>query len=301
MIKNLLKKLFLSATVLCTVGAAAAMSACNIETSHPEVKITVEFDSTTYELDYILYRNMYPNTVRHFMELSENGFYDNMVVHNYTSNDWFSGGYYYDADAYSAAASGGTGAMSEYLEDHSAEQSYLKLFDEGKMVSTVYRYSGSSSVAADDALPSLIGEFYNNIKQEIKQGSLSASYGSLKMFYYDKTTTEKVSVTPTSDRVVMADYKNNSATSLFMMQVGASSSYGKDDYCVFGRLDNTSVLSDLQEAVSEYLRNSDLVSANNVSVENDIEMFSDADRHLAQDFQLTNAPILIKSVKVTKY
>lgn len=298
MIKSLLKKLFLSATLLCTVGAAAAMSACNIETSHPEVKITIEFDENTYELDYTLYRNMYPNTVRHFMELCGNGFYDNTVVHNYTSNDWFSGGYYYDSATYSAAAAGGTGAMSEYLEAHSCESSYIELFKSGQLTPTVYK----AEVKADEALPTLIGEFYNNIKQEIKQGSLSASYGSLKMFYYDKTTTEKVTVTPTDDQVIPnASYKYNCATSIFIMQVGASSSYGKDNYCVFGRLESTTVLSDLQEAVSEYLVGNDLVSANNVSVENEVETFSETDRYLEQDFQLTSAPILIKSVKITKY
>ena len=302
MFKKLLKKLLLATTLVCATGTVVAASGCNIETAHPEVKITVEFHENTYELEYTLYRNMYPNTVRHFMELTENGYYTDMLIHNYASSDWYSGGYYYDSESYSAATTGGAGAMSDYLEEHSGEQSYMNLFNSGKLTSTVYKFNPTAAVA-EDALPTLIGEFSNNINQVIEQGALSASYGSLKMFYYEKTTNEKVTVTPTDDQVIMADYKTNCATSLFMIQVTSSSSMGAANYCVFGRLENITVLTDLTEAVREYLKTltKDTVSANNVSVENDVEIFSEEDRHAEQDFVLPAEPIIIKSVKVTKY
>ena len=300
MIKNLLKKLLLSATLVCAIGASAGISACNIETDHPEVTITVGFNEKTYDLKYTLYRNMYPNTVRHFMELAQNDFYKDVLIHNYTSNDWFTGGYYYDSDSYADASAGGEGAMSEYLESHSTEKSYLDLFDNDKLTYTVFR----SKAVAEDALPTLIGEFKNNIGQVIEKGALTASFGSLKMFYYEKTSTEKLTVTPTADQIIPnADYKYNCATSLFMIQVGTSSSYKEDNYCVFGRINNSSDLTNLADAIKDYLKtlNTDTVSANNVTVENDIEFVSEEDRQAEQDFVLPAEPIIIKSVAVTKF
>lgn len=304
MIKKILKKILIAATVVSSAAAVLSASACNIETDHPEIRITVEFNDETYELDYTLCRNMYPNTVRHFIELAENGFYEDIIVHDYktTASDWFTGGYYYDGSAYSEARNAGEGAMSEYLEAHSVETSYLDLFSAGKLTPTVYKYHPTEAVA-ENALPTLIGEFHDNIKQEIEQGALTAGYGSLKMFYYDKTTNEKVTVTPTSDQVIMADYKSNCATSLFMIQVSSTSSYNASGYCVFGRIDDSSKLTALTEAVNDYLKtlSAATVSAENVAVENDIETFSYDDRHAEQDFTLPYEPIIIKSVTVTKF
>lgn len=304
MIKKLFAKLLIAATVVCSAGAMAMASSCSIETDHPEVKISVEFNEKTYELEYTLYRNMYPNTVRHFMELAENNFYKDLIVHDYTSSasDWFTGGYTYDGTAYSDATQAGEGAMSEYLEAHSVETSYLKLIEGKKLTPSVYRYH-PTEVSADKALPTLIGEFKENIKQTIEQGSLNASYGSLKMYYYSKTTNEKVSVTPTSDQVIMADYKYNCATSLFMIQVGSTSSYKEDKYCVFGRINDSSKLSELTEAVRDYLKTltNNTVEAKGVAVENEIETFSSDDRHASKDFTLPYEPIIIRSVEITKF
>lgn len=304
MIKNLFKKLLIAATAVLSAGAICMASACNVESDHPEIKITVEFNSSTYELEYTLYRNMYPNTVRHFIELSQNGFYDNMIVHDYTSgaNDWFTGGYYYDGAAYAGATEAGEGAMNEYLETHSAETSYLNLFHAGKLTPSVYKYH-PTAVSAENALPTLIGEFRENIKQEIEKGALTASFGSLKMFYFDKTTNEKVSVTPTPEQVIMADYKSNCATSFFMIQVGATSSFTENRYCVFGRINDSSKLTELIDAVKDHLKTftDETVAANNVTVENDPEIFSPGDRTVEQNFTLPYVPIIIKSVSVTKF
>ncbi len=298
------KKLLVAATVVCSAGIAATAAGCNIETDHPGIKISVEFNGETYELDYTLYRNMYPNTVRHFIELTENGLYNNLIVHDYTASasDWFTGGYTYDGTAYTAARDSGEGAMREYLETHSVETSYLELFDADKLTPTVYKYN-PTEVSAEDALPTLIGEFNDNIKQEIEQGALSASFGALKMFYYDKTSKDKVSVTPTSGQVIMADYKSNCATSLFMIQVGATSSYRSNAYCVFGKIDDSAKLTELTEAVSSYLKTltTQTLSAESVSVENETETFSPDDRRAEKDFSLPYEPIIIKSVKVTKF
>lgn len=308
MFKKLVKKLALAATLVCMATTVVATAACNIETKHPKVKITVEFNKETFELNYTLYRNMYPNTVRHFIELAENGFYNDMLIHDYRTSDWLSGGFEYNAAEYTAAAA--INAYADYLEEHSLESSYMGLFEAGKLTPTVYSDSeydngGKQLLIRDSALPTLVGEFYNNIKQEIKKGSLSAEQGTLKMYYYSKETTNKVHVTPSDEIIWNADYKTNCATSVFAMQVGSSSSIGASDYCVFGKMDSTTALISLINAVSNYYVDNDAtsISVNDVNVDNIVEIFSSeaADRGIEEDFTLPALPIIIKSVKVTKY
>lgn len=308
MFNKLVRKLIVAASVVCVAGSVAAASACNIETDHPEVQITVEFNGASYDLNYTLYRNMYPNTVRHFLELAENGYYSDMLVHDYRSNDWITGGFKYSGQEYADAVE--TNGLVDYLESHSAEQQYMDLFHAGKLTTTVYSnqtLDGNDNwvLSAENALPTLIGEFRNNINQEIEQGARTASYGSLKMYYYTKSSTGKVYVTPTSDQNIMADYKNNCATSLFAMQVSQSSALNADDYCVFGNLTNAQTLTDLLNAVNDRLAQltSETISVTSVSVDNLVETFSQepSDRGLLESFTLSGEPLVIKSVKVTGY
>lgn len=311
MLKKLIKKLIIAATLVCMTGVAAlSAAACNVETDHPQVNISVEFNGNTYDLEYVLYRNMYPNTVRHFMELTEAGYYNNMLIHDYRANDWFSGGYSYDESAYNASAE--INAYTDYLESHSKEQEYMDLFNGGTLTPTVY--SGSvfdqnhnPQLDKDSALPTLIGEYSNNIKQVIEKGALTAEQGTLKMFYYEKQSTGKVNVTPTSDQTIWnADYKNNCATSLFSMQVGTSSVYAEQNYCVFGKMSNTTALTELIDAVADYYdsdSSANSVSVTDVSVDNLVETFSTEteDKGTEVDFTLPALPIIIKTIKITKY
>ena len=85
------KKLRFAAVTFALAGAiavSASLSACAVKTSHPRAKISISFNEVTYDIEYTLYRNMYPQTVRHFIELADAGFYDNTVIHDYRSNDW---------------------------------------------------------------------------------------------------------------------------------------------------------------------------------------------------------------------
>lgn len=54
-----------AALLICS--AAFLFTAC--ETDHPKIKMTIEFNDKSYELTYKLYRNMYPKTVAHYLEL----------------------------------------------------------------------------------------------------------------------------------------------------------------------------------------------------------------------------------------
>ena len=315
-IKKLIACIALSATVACV---AATATGCSAETDHPEVSITYEFNGKSYEIVYTLYRNMYPNTVRHFIELTENGFYNNTVVHDMQTSDWFGGSYsYYEEEYNSRAADEDEGAMSDYysLEDYandiyvSKEAEYHKLFNDGKLSTTVYSniaYSGQTQILDKQyKMATLIGEFSEN-QHEIEKGALTAEYGCLKMYYSQKETKKKVYVTPTGDQIAHMDYSKNCATYVFGMQVGTTSTYVASKYCVFATVKDSSKVENLVSAVSEY--NSEKYGTSGASYimasakVDQLETFSDKeeDANIEENFRSPKTAIVIKSVKVVSY
>ena len=306
-IKKLITCMALSATVVCM---AATATGCSAETDHPEVSITYEFNGKTYVIEYTLYRNMYPNTVRHFLELTENGFYNNTVVHDMESNDWFGGAYAYDKDDY-ADWSSGADSMAEYYETYSKEDAYYDLFNAGKLSTTVYSniiYDGmTQKIDKQYKLPTLIGEFSNN-QHTIEKGALTADYGCLKMYYSTKETKKKVYITPTSDQIAFSDYSKNCATYVFGMQVGTTSTYVASQYCVFATVNDDSKVEELVAAVEDYnneqygTSGADHYTTPEVQVDK-LEGFSEkeADRYITETFRSPRTAIVIKSVKIVKY
>ena len=305
---------FASALIVCSVGAVAG---CKPETDHPEVRITYQFNGETYDVEYKLYRNMYPHTVKHFIELSDEGFYDNVIIHDYKTSDWFTGGYSYDADDY-AAKIDNENQMREYFDlpreaenlfGHSKEDAYVELA--GKLSASVYGNIGADGkVLQDTKLPTVMGEFYNNIHQDIEKGALTADYGCLKMYRYEKKSTQKVYVTPTNDQPILADYKNNCATSIFALQTSPSTSYSEKNYAVFAQLKEVDVFDKFVDAVKAYITDNHsgnagdfCISVGEVRVDNN-EAFSnkaESDKGTQVTFEVPKLPIVIKSVKVTKY
>lgn len=312
------KNVLISFALASVVAVTAAMTGCSIKTKYPRAEITVEFNEQTYKIEYTLYRNLYPQTVQHFIELADAGYYDDMIIHNYTSSDWFTGAYSYTAEdgdnlGYSSAYT--ARGMSEYLEHNSKEEAYYKLFNDGALTPSVYKKliyndKGEQIVSKDDALPTLIGEFSNN-DHVIEKGALTASYGCLKMFYYGKgSTNQKVAIENSFGQLLEHDYKYNCATSVFAMQTGTSSSYGASNYCVFATLRNesaTNAFNKLNDAISDYI--ADLLGGSSskfstsvkVTVDN-LDTFADeGGQGIDVTFTATAQPIVVKSVKITKY
>lgn len=283
--------------------AAPLLSGCS--TSHPEAKITVEFAGETYVLEYTLYRNMYPQTVQHFIELADNDFYDNTIIHNYQSDKWYGGGYSYNKDGgldYVQSFEDSTEGMLDYLEVASKEYEYAVLADpeNGKITPTVYKDFIDGDLS--QPLTTLIGEFSNN-QHKIENGALSASYGCLRMFYTSKDVDGKRVYLDKqgSEKGVMGEYKYNSATSLFSIQVNSSTS-SDSSYCIFATLNNTDVLDSLKEAVSD--ASSDVGSTNftkevKLYVDNFDEFVGAQVNEVT--YKVTATPIIIKTVEISKY
>lgn len=289
--------------VICTAALAGAalalplMTGCN--TDHPEAKITIEYNETTYVLEYKMYRNMYPQTVQHFIELADNGFYNDTIIHNYSGTTWYGGGYDYvenDELSYSKAYSSGVDDLRDYLEAVSKEKEYSELADPeaGKITPTVYRNYLNGTY--DRPLNTLIGEFSNNA-HKIESGALKSSYGCLRMYYSGKSDqTQRVYLNKYgSEPGVQGEYRYNSATSLFSLQLSTSTS-SDSSYCIFGVLQNTDVLDSLKSDVS---KNGSTKSVDRVSIDN-------YDEYLGINVNTTtysvqSKPIIVRSVKITKY
>ena len=298
------------------VGVSVGASACGTS-KHPNARITIEFNEETYVIDYMLYRNMYPQTVQHFIELADAGFYNDTIIHDYKSYDWVGGAYEYDesetvgyADSYSRSA------QKDYLENHSKESEYYNLVTEGiknnKFSASVYKTSiydrnGKETVDVAQALPTLIGEFSSN-DHKIQGGKgLTASFGTIKMFYYKKDT-KPVVVKNSFGQIMPRDYNYNCATSLFSLQVSDSTSYNESSYAVFGQLKNDKAkgnLEDLMDAIDDYVTVLGSTSKWSTSVSTLVDRLDtfaeDGGRDIETSFTMTSSPLVIKSVKITKY
>ena len=307
-IKKLITCVALSATVACFTATAAG---CSAETEHPEVSITYEFNGKTYVVEYVLYRNMYPNTVRHFLELTENGFYNGTVIHDMQSNDWFGGAYAYDSETYATYTDNGVDAMKDYYEMNSKETAYYELCHADKISTTVYsniKYSGQTQVLDKVyKMETLIGEFSDN-QHKIDNGALTADYGCLKMYYSNKETKKKVYVAPSGSEIAQMDYSKNCATYVFGMQVGSTSTYVASQYCVFATVKDDTKVENLVSAVEDYNTEAYGTTTSEHYIQPVVEVdkeewFSDeaADKGIEETFRSPKTAIIIKSVKIIKY
>ena len=277
--------------------------------AHPEAEITISFNEQDYVLKYKLYRNMYPQTVQHFIELSKEGFYDGTIIHNYQSNYLYGGGYDYivdgDTDYAAAYKSDDSEDRLDYYEAASKEKQYATLANpaNGKITPSVYTKIANGQYV--DPLDTLIGEFTSN-QHKIDNGALKQTYGCLTMYYTNKTIKDADGKDKNvrvyldkygSDFGVQGDYTYNSATSLFRIYTSNPQTPSSlSAYCIFGTLKNTTALDDLKDAISDTR-----ISTKSVKLYVDNE-----DRYLGANkneatYSMASKPIVVKTVKITKY
>jgi cyclophilin family peptidyl-prolyl cis-trans isomerase len=303
-----IKKIGRSVLLLAVTAATCVLplSGCVIKTSHPEATITISFDGETYALKYKLYRNLYPQTVQHFIELADSGFYDNTIIHDYQTSYWYGGGYSYvegtdENDESGYVASFKNGAMADYLTNNSKEEAYNTLAITSLTPSVYKSYSNGQYT---EPLTTLIGEFSAN-KHTVENGAITGGFGNLRMYYSSKSTDAEVYTKKENneDKVIIAPYKYNSATSIFSIQVGTSTSTDST-HCVFGVMIDTDVLEDLQEAITDWRDDSDYTSstfAPSSSIDIDNYDAIVGAKVNTGSYKATAEPIIVKSVKITKY
>lgn len=265
--------------------------------SHPEAEITIGYGESEYVLRYKMYRKLYPQTVKHFIELADSGFYDGTIIHDFRTSYWYGGNYSYDEE-YAAAYEGGKAELSDYMEAHSKEASYYELATNGTLTPTVYTdlIDGQYS----QPLTTLIGEFSNNAhKYEDSASEMTRSFGCLATYYSSKPDSVKNKHVyldkEGSELGVQGDYRYNCTTSLFSIQVSESTKSKDANYALFGMLQNEDVLTKLKKDVATSTQYTD------------VKLYVDSKDHFVSanvdevEYKLRKEPIKIVSVKITKY
>lgn len=295
MSKKMMKRIVCNAVATLSAVACLGMAtAC--ETAHPEVEMTVTFQEKEYVLEYELYRKVAPKTVDHFLWLAGNGYYDGLCVHNYDSsaNRMYTG-------AYKANDSEETGLeYKSYYEE-------IKKFDNY----ADFPVSVWMDQKQETPLYTVYGEFEEN-GFVVENGAKKQEYGSLTMYYTDKSTTAKAYAPYLNEEkageVATRQYKYNSATSQFFISLSTTAS-SSVKYCTFATLseDSVEVLEELQQAIADYISEnygedadaSAFVSKQKVTVDTD-DVFVGSGGKIV-NYNVPNAPIVITSVKVTKH
>ena len=291
MFKKVLKKAVCATLALGTViGSAVMFTGCT--TSRPEAEMKLTFNGKTYTLEYTMYRKVAPATVEHFINLVDGGYYTNLCVHDYTSTKLYTGAYEYSATGDS---------LLEYKPYFETVKNYKN-------------FSHTTWADTDRTTPlyTLYGEFSKN-KFSVTNGALTQSFGSLTMYYTDKSDCEtRVNVKRNNSKTgeySMKDYSYNSATSQFFISLSETET-SSSSYCTFAKLsaDSKSELKDLQEAIAKYIKDNfgaeddaadDFVETVEMDVDEDDPIVSE-DMNVAT-YKVPVQPIVIKSIKITKY
>ena len=290
--------------VLLVLGVSFAFVGC--ETKRPVISVRITFNENTYELEYELYRNMYPQTVAHYLELIDMDYFDGTVIHDYQSNRMVGGSYEdkgqdfsqndLEADDYAAV-----------LKDYDAATK-----DENGNV-TLENVSVWADENKETAYNTLYGEFSAN-GFTVENNGLTNRLGAIGTYYYTpiRTTGDapRVWVQLNSDNSMdTRPYSYNSATSMFYLYTGSS---GTDsNYCTFGLLKDSDdaetfqqLLDDIEEYTLETLNEGDESGTEIFTTEKQVTI---EDRYWIEDtyedvtFNVPRAKIVIEEMRVVKY
>lgn len=237
----------LAAVVLVT--CACLFVGC--ESNYPKITVTISFnDNNTdtedeYVLTYKLYRKLYPQTVAHYLELAEAGYYDGTVIHDYQSSRMIGGGYTYED-------------MTASDVDELQALDYDGATKDADGNITLKNISVWTDKALTEATNRLYGETSNNGFSVENGTGLTNSYGALSTYSYIAKENSALSVFGKATGGGTARevrYTNNSVTSLFSIYTGASGSSDSAN-CVFGVLadtDSSMRFSELMTAITDYV------------------------------------------------
>ena len=277
-------------------GCAATLTAC--ETAHPEVEMKIEFNGETYKLEYKLYRKVAPATVNHFIWLADNGYYNNLCVHDYSEDDYLR----MYTGAYAVAQS----------EDDADGLDYKSYYE---TIATYKNYASFPVSVWEDSEKktptyTLKGEFADN-NFRVESGALKETFGSLTMYYhniseYEDAAESKVYMLRADGKEPSkSDYRYNYTTSMFYISLSETAVTNKA-YCTFATLegDSKAKLEALQEALADYIADNysdseSFTESETLNVCEDDPRLSD--HSVTETFSVPKKAIVIKSVKVTKY
>lgn len=286
MFKKIVKKIMTGALALtCVFGCLGTFTAC--DDGNPEAQIVLEFNDNEYVLNYQLYKDKTPATVNHFIWLAENGYYDGLCIHDYQAdnNRLYTGAY--SLDAY---------GNLEYKD-------YYEFVTTGEK-SKSFPYTVWNDEEKEDPLFTVYGEFSANSFKvgENNKDVLKQQYGSLSMFYHAKDVEgRKAWVKNSKGEIIERGYSENSATSMFYIST-VTSATTNNSHCTFATLNNKDALEDLEDAIADYIGDEDdswFVSSQTM-IKDPLDPIVGS-KNEETTYKLPNQPIVIKSVRITKY
>ena len=281
------------AAALLVLAMSFAFVGC--ETKHPEISVKISFNEETYELEYKLYRNMYPQTVAHYLELIDMKYFDGTVIHDYRSDRMVGGAYYYDGE--------------DVVDDLVAKDYDAATKDENGNV-TLKNVSVWADESKTTAYNTLYGEFSKNAF-EIKNNGLTNTLGAIGTYYYTPAnTSQKVYIQRNGDKEMdTRPYCYNATTSMFYLYTGSSGT--ETAYCTFGVLNGKKYEEKFQgllDAIEAYT-----LDVLNGGDEEGTEVFTTEETMTIEDgyweessyedvsFSIPRAKIVIEQVKVLIY
>lgn len=266
--------------MICSILAIVGVTACTAtfsacETANPEVEMKISFNGKTYTLNYDLYRKITPTTVNHFLALVENGYYDGLCIHDYSSTSLKTGVYTYENE----------------------ELKYKDYF------TTVEKYIPQSVwLDKDKTRPTytLYGEFEDN-DFSVENGALKEEFGALVMCYESNNDDTQVYIARNSGGVATRAYEYNSATSQFYISLATDTKSVKDK-AVFATLDQESKddLESLQAAIVAFIE-SEYDDENDFTTDKYGEISDPIDGETEEEYSVPNTPIVIEKITVKKY
>ncbi len=307
------------------VGATSVALFAGCDTDRPEVAITYEFNNTEYKVEFILSRKGSPQTVQHFIELADAGYYDGTVIHDYQSGGIFMYGGAYTLNGNELEEKDYWSELRKYEQEHDYAFTQTVFARGSSMVNYFaevgeYVAGGETYNAQSTKIPlyTLHGEFSGNGVTANSKTYRHNQKGILAMAYTDKGTDSTTVRTVRSDggannnNVEEQDgdhYSTNCATSIFYTFTGESRTDLDAKYTAFGVAKDYDQLKKLIDAITEYAK--DLEDG-----DGDGNAFTETQNMLANrydpidlvrnakisvEYNVPVQPIRIKSVKVTKY
>ncbi len=270
--------------ILSNALAAIALTACvgtfsACETNQPKVRLTLAFNGETYDLEYTMYRKVTPTTVKHFLALVENSYFNGLCVHDYDAETaMYTGAYTYKEDT----------AELEYKNYYETVASYIpqSVWLDKEGTKPTYTLYGENK--ANDF--------------EVKKGALQEQYGALVMTYEKAEEVTDVYVQRNDgDGVSRRDYQENSATSKFYISLGTTVK-SNDEYCVFATLteDGVEELKALQDAIDAYI-DATYDSADAFTETLEGLTVDTINGETTKKYDVPKMPIIIQSAEVLKF
>ena len=281
----------------CAVAlAAASLLGCTLmfsgcESKNPEISVNIEFNGEEYSLTYKLHRDLYSQTVAHYIELIDKDFFDGTVVHDFQSNRMVAGGY-----TYTDLENG------DVLDDLTALD-YDGATKDAEGNVTLENITVWKDADRNEATNRLHGETAVN-GFSVSEGGLNNKFGVLGTYSYVPTG-EKTKVTfkqSSKDDYGHSEYYKNSTTSMFYIYTSTSSSTDRN-YCVFGELaddESKQELEDLLDAIDDYQSDNELDSFTEEHEVTIRDEFVSGGSYEAT-FDVPAAKVVITSVEVNKY